>query len=639
MSRRREDNTDQPTADDLAECTPKFRLESLEPRLLLSADPISSELARMVQEDIDANNSEAVAAIIQEVDTIAESTSADHSGNQKGGVKVRWPVEWNISSDDTSSDEVENKHIDLLSVLTELVNHIHEALQTGAHPDNLIIGIKASGEHQQGFDKSEAIADRDISKTSYQEPDYQEPEQLTVNDNTSPPHELPQEPAELVVNTETDTSGSSDNIKPTINEALLDEALHDVIQNFADSPQVEVLTDLSIELTDLEDDLVAKIQGDTIFIDVNAAGNGWYIDPLMLAQLLAEADQAQAENSSDGASTNYSATSSVLPADNMHSNSDDNGNFDTEDEATPLPQSSDKDVGSLVTTAAGQADDHEANEETESESDPASILSSDILASDEASKSSATVDPDQYEYGANILDLESDEATANEASESDTDGTEQIIAIASVHRAQENNRSTRNESNRDTTKTGKHGSSDTAQVLPETNNLITPSILDDDSHAARAPPVEQASTTNNDDQDSDTAAEGAAVYASFDIENTASESTQSSTQSATVDDNDDSSVLLAEADMPRAPPVEDAIPRAPPAEDTAEYLLYDGDDITSSTETPLTPEQLNVIFQQALLIWSSSNLDAELIQRLDIITVEIAELDNGVLGMTQDYII
>ncbi len=91
-------DTHQKTADEPAECAPQYRLESLEPRLLLSADPISAELARVVQEDAQSNDADAVAAIVQEIDSIAESNSAEHSNNGRGGLKFSWPEEWNPPS-------------------------------------------------------------------------------------------------------------------------------------------------------------------------------------------------------------------------------------------------------------------------------------------------------------------------------------------------------------------------------------------------------------------------------------------------------------------------------------------------------------------------------------------------------------
>ena len=53
--------------DDLRPPENQFRLEALEPRILLSADPISGEFARVIQEGFDDNGDEDIAAIMQDI--------------------------------------------------------------------------------------------------------------------------------------------------------------------------------------------------------------------------------------------------------------------------------------------------------------------------------------------------------------------------------------------------------------------------------------------------------------------------------------------------------------------------------------------------------------------------------------------
>ena len=79
----------------------KFRLESLEPRLLLSGDPVLAELARWVEDDGGANDTEALAVIIQEIDLATESEIATTSSNnspiensEANDIKVDWPEGW-----------------------------------------------------------------------------------------------------------------------------------------------------------------------------------------------------------------------------------------------------------------------------------------------------------------------------------------------------------------------------------------------------------------------------------------------------------------------------------------------------------------------------------------------------------------
>ena len=79
-----------------------FRLESLEPRLLLSGDPVLAELARWVADDGSASDAEELSVIVQEIDLAAETeirtgNVADESGN--GGQAVAWPAGWVAPSD------------------------------------------------------------------------------------------------------------------------------------------------------------------------------------------------------------------------------------------------------------------------------------------------------------------------------------------------------------------------------------------------------------------------------------------------------------------------------------------------------------------------------------------------------------
>ncbi len=103
-----------------------------------------------------------------------------------------------------------------------------------------------------------------------------------------------------------------------------------------------------------------------------------------------------------------------------------------------------------------------------------------------------------------------------------------------------------------------------------------------------------------------------------------------------VSEDTKSIALLSDDAMPRAPPAEDAMPRAPPtAADTSNYLLYDGAAVISTDNSnTVTPDQLEPIFQQALKLWSETNLSNEQLDRLNSITVQISDLDGGILKIT-----
>ena len=114
----------------------EFHLESLEPRLLLSADPISAEFARTIQDIDNSNNAGDVAAIVHQIDTLAETNGADSSGKDNGHSKVNWPDDWNIS------DSEESTQMDLLSVVFEMINKAHQSIDAGVDSTEIAISMK-----------------------------------------------------------------------------------------------------------------------------------------------------------------------------------------------------------------------------------------------------------------------------------------------------------------------------------------------------------------------------------------------------------------------------------------------------------------------------------------------------------------
>ncbi|PLW82817.1 hypothetical protein CWI75_09650 [Kineobactrum sediminis] len=82
-----------------------FRLEALEPRLLLSADPVLGELARWV-EDNGSDETDTLSAIIQEMNEASQA--ALMSGAEAGGrsdIPVSWPESWS-DTDESPGTEV-----------------------------------------------------------------------------------------------------------------------------------------------------------------------------------------------------------------------------------------------------------------------------------------------------------------------------------------------------------------------------------------------------------------------------------------------------------------------------------------------------------------------------------------------------
>src|SRR5437764_3680105 len=82
----------------------RFQVEPLEPRILLSGDPVAGELARLVDDATHAMFVNDHAAVVEQVKTeiVADAGHADHdsqgvivSGSQVGDKRgVEWPSEW-----------------------------------------------------------------------------------------------------------------------------------------------------------------------------------------------------------------------------------------------------------------------------------------------------------------------------------------------------------------------------------------------------------------------------------------------------------------------------------------------------------------------------------------------------------------
>src|SRR5436305_8594755 len=94
----------------------RFQVEPLEPRILLSGDPVASELARLVNDAAHAMFVDDHAAVVEQLKTevVADASHADHdshgvvvSASQAGDERgVEWPSEWTrLDPTDKASQE------------------------------------------------------------------------------------------------------------------------------------------------------------------------------------------------------------------------------------------------------------------------------------------------------------------------------------------------------------------------------------------------------------------------------------------------------------------------------------------------------------------------------------------------------
>src|SRR5215813_8832520 len=113
----------------------RFQVEPLEPRILLSGDPVASELARLVDDATHAMFVNDHAAVVEQVktDVVVDAGHADHdsqgvvvSGSQAGDERgVKWPSEW--SSPDATDNAVQTvpavqaSKVDLRMAIANLV--------------------------------------------------------------------------------------------------------------------------------------------------------------------------------------------------------------------------------------------------------------------------------------------------------------------------------------------------------------------------------------------------------------------------------------------------------------------------------------------------------------------------------------
>ena len=87
-----------------------FRLEALEPRLLLSADPIVGEAARWI-EDQTGQDADALAAIVQEINLATESqltAGLASDATAPAGSAVAWPESWSAAGDASAPNALPN---------------------------------------------------------------------------------------------------------------------------------------------------------------------------------------------------------------------------------------------------------------------------------------------------------------------------------------------------------------------------------------------------------------------------------------------------------------------------------------------------------------------------------------------------
>ena len=429
----------EPQSDEMSVSASDFRLEPLEPRLLLSADPISAELARVIQEDAEAENSHAVAAIIQDIDAIAESNAIGQPGDM---LKFSWPESWS-----SASDEHEHRGIDLRVILTELIGYAHEALQAGTDLNDLEIGIDADSHNPQQALKLAATPAPD------------------------------------------DSGGGSGGADQIINEAVVSEVLDEVIQHASDLSDLGLPSDLNIEVTDLQDGLVAVLRGDTLYVDADAGGYGWFVDPVLLARLQTDAgirpvgDPETAighpgpgvETLIDGSGTREATVQKTVSRITSET-----------DTYSVMPDSGEP--ATTIERASNLAEDRQA--QSVQSIPPVPLASAGKLASAGNDTDAVTRD------GSPAQGPELQNSSQQNSAELDGDDDAGLVLgyVATTLRAAESTRSGRSGNNQSNGRNGKNSNGDTASVWPDNDSYISTSEDKGNQADARAPPLNQLVT-------------------------------------------------------------------------------------------------------------------------------------------------
>ncbi len=101
---------DSALVEDSAEALKRFNLESLEPRILLSGDPVMAELARLAATADGADASDQAAVIVEEIDAALQAEIGLHSEAGSGEVEQEaatftWPTGWQLDDDTTAAPD------------------------------------------------------------------------------------------------------------------------------------------------------------------------------------------------------------------------------------------------------------------------------------------------------------------------------------------------------------------------------------------------------------------------------------------------------------------------------------------------------------------------------------------------------
>lgn len=255
----------------------RFQVEPLEPRILLSGDPVAGELARLVDDATHAMFVDDHAAVVEQVKTeiVADANHADHdsqsvvvSGSQAGDKRgVEWPAGW--TSPNATAKVADAGKVDLRMAIANLVTAFAaQAPVEGAARGHVIAKLANSGP-----------------------PDGTAPQAVTIEierDGVSPSNALQlgarEGPDSVALATYAATQGETDAVR-TLLKGVLDQVLAAFAAGSDDAAGQAAAAGLEIRIASLGAGEVARIEGNVILVDDDAGGAGWSLHGLAAADL------------------------------------------------------------------------------------------------------------------------------------------------------------------------------------------------------------------------------------------------------------------------------------------------------------------------------------------------------------------
>jgi hypothetical protein len=280
----------------------RFQVEPLEPRILLSGDPVASELARLVDDATHATFIDDHAAVVEQVatDVVTDAGHADHSspgvvvsdssaGDARG---VEWPSAWTQPT--TSPDTVESAatttsaanaaKVDLRMTVADLVAAFAAESQANPAIEFHLIAVAAN----QG------------PPTATGPPDTIEIEHT----GTGPSNDLSTETsnqsssAAQTTSTENQDGGvptnavaQADRIQ-TLLKSVLDGVRATITSGTDDAASQTSVAGLEIRMAKLKAGEVARLDGTVILVADDGDGAGWSLDGVAAADLTSHAASA-----------------------------------------------------------------------------------------------------------------------------------------------------------------------------------------------------------------------------------------------------------------------------------------------------------------------------------------------------------